>query len=244
MVRSRAMMRKRTASAVLFLLAWGILRGFMKHDPLIPVAALFPASVMAALGLLLQLASAPVLGQTQAGAPGATYPGAIYRCGNDFLNDAAVALARGCTAVEVSQVTVPGTRVHSLPDKASISGSVSGPTSASISASLSAPVHSMPAAAAPLRMPTGRVDSNTQRERDSDALSILQAELARAEALLAERQRDFSGASATPTPASAADAQRHALRLTELQNGMGRHLSDIASLKREISRLPRASALR
>lgn len=42
-------------------------------------------------------------------------PNAIYRCGNEYLNDAAVAQARGCSIVETSAatVTVTGTRVLS-----------------------------------------------------------------------------------------------------------------------------------
>lgn len=149
------------------------------------------------------------------GAQALANPNAIYRCGNEYLNDAAVAQARGCSLVEGGAVTVTGTRVQSP-------GQIAMPQLAS-----------MPAPARPAlpQAPSWRTDSSGQRARDRDALSILQAELAKAEALLAERQRELT------------DPQRQASRLADLQSSISRHLSDIAGLKREISRLPAPSAI-
>lgn len=172
----------------------GILSGFMK--------AAFPPFIF--MGLL-----AAHLVPAWAG------EGAIYRCGNDYLNDAATARARGCSLVEAGSVTVTvtGTRVLSQASEPAQARAV--------------PAASPPAASALAAPKAWRTDSAEQRARDRDALSILQAELSKAEALLADRQRDL------------ADPQRHASRLPELQSSIGRHLSDIAGLKREISRLPR-----
>ncbi len=149
----------------------------------------------------------------------AANPNAIYRCGNDYLNDAAEAQARGCSMVESSPVTVTGTRVQSQ----ALANSPSASPSAS--AAPNTPASSTPKAT------TWRTGSADQRARDRDALSILQAELGKAEALLAERRREL------------ADPQRHASRLADVQSSISRHLSDIAGLKREISRLPGQSAL-
>lgn len=157
-------------------------------------------------------------------------PGAIYRCGNEYLDDAAQAQARGCTMVEGGglSVTVPGTRVHmrvaepahSPAQTQTQAGPAAGPASASLS--------TISSSTAP-KTTSWRTDSAEQRARDRDALSILQAELAKAEAKLAERQRDL------------ADPQRPVSGLSELQASISRHLSDIAGLKREISRLPQST---
>lgn len=143
-------------------------------------------------------------------------PGAIYRCGNEYLNDATVAQARGCSIVEggAGSVTVTGTRAQFHNQTQVRVGS------AASASDLSALTSTTP------RPTSWRTDIAEQRARDRDALSILQAELGKAEALMAERQREL------------ADPKRHASRLGELQSSISRHLSDIAGLKREISRLP------
>lgn len=134
-------------------------------------------------------------------------PNAIYRCGHEFMNDAAVARARGCSLVDGgAAVTVTGTRVQAR------------------SLATNTQPNATPKA-------TVRADNADQRARDRDALSILQAELGKAEALLAERQREL------------VEPNRSASRRVDVQSSIGRHLSDIASLKREISRLPAHSTL-
>lgn len=146
--------------------------------------------------------------------PDVISPGAIYRCGNDYLNDAEIAQARGCDPVGDAgvAVTVAGTRVLSTSTQTPVASVAAASSSHSPSALTKAP--------------SWRADSADQRVRDRDALSILQAELTKAEALLAERQREL------------ADPPRHASRLGDLQSSIARHLSDVAGLKREISRLP------
>lgn len=156
--------------------------------------------------------------------------GPIYRCGNEYLNDAAQAQARGCSLVEGGgvMVTVTGTRVQSppaaeviqTPTQAATQGSVIGTRASSSSVTTNTP----------RKATSWRTEGAEQRARDRDAFSILQAELGKAEASLAERQREL------------ADPQRQASRLPDLQSSISRHLSDIAGLKREISRLPLQSA--
>lgn len=149
-------------------------------------------------------------------------PGVVYRCGNEYLNDAAQAQARGCAVLEGNgvAVTVNGTRVLSRAVE-----SQPAPTRPPALSPAPSPVQARVAANTPAKT-TWRTDSAEQRARDRDAFSILQAELAKAEALLAERQREL------------ANPQRPAARLGDLQSSISRHLSDIAGLKREISRLP------
>ena len=83
----------------------------------------------------------------------------IFRCGNEYTNNATEAQARGCKVVEGGNVTVvEGTRVANTP----------------------APVRVANAPQA-----TQRVDNTEQRARDNDARTILEAELKKAEALVA-----------------------------------------------------------
>ena len=93
----------------------------------------------------------------------------IYRCGNEYTNNATQAKERGCKLVEGGNVTViQGSRPSGG------GGASSGGSSASSSASSSSP------AGAP------RVTNNDQRARDSDARAILESELRKAETKQAE----------------------------------------------------------
>lgn len=152
--------------------------------------------------------------------------GAIYRCGNDYLNDAVQAQARGCGLVEGigASVTVTGTRVQSRATE---------PEHTQASTSPQAPAQLRVISAVPLS-PSFSSSAADQRARDRDAWSILQAELAKAEALLSERQRELADPHRQTSQTS---------HLGDLQSSIRRHLSDVAGLKREISRLPLQSTL-
>ena len=102
--------------------------------------------------MLAALMAAPALAQD-----------AIYRCGNEYTNNPAVAKQRGCTPLQGGNVTViEGTR----------------PSSSAAPRSSSASSNTAP-----------RVDSAAQRARDADARAILETELRRAEERLAEAQK-------------------------------------------------------
>jgi hypothetical protein len=152
--------------------------------------------------------------------------GAIYRCGNEYLNDAAVAAVRGCQLIEGGHVTVvPGGRVSPVDKKAEAS-----PTVASVPARSAARSTGLST-----RPPT---DAAAQRARDSDALSILMAELKTAEARLAEQQNEYNNGVPEKLAIEAQYPQRYQDRVNQLKDGIKRYTDDIAGLKREIARLP------
>ena len=155
---------------------------------------------------------------------------AIYRCGNEYLNDAAVAAARGCQMVEGGNVTVvPGTRVNPV-DKAEASPAVAN-----------VPARSMGRSAGVSTRPS--TDAAAQRARDSDARSILLAELMTAQARLAEQQQAYNNGAPEKRATDTQHPQRYQERVNELKAGINRYTGDIAGLKREIARLPAITSM-
>jgi hypothetical protein len=150
---------------------------------------------------------------------------AIYRCGNEYLNDAAVAAARGCQMVAGGNVTVvPGTSVNRV-EKDDASTSVR-------SVRRNAVVSTSPTTVAA-----------AQRVRDSDARSILLAELLTAQTRLADQQREYNNGEPEKLAAETRNPQRYQDRVNELKDGINRFMGDIAGLKREIARLPATVAM-
>ena len=145
----------------------------------------------------------------------------IYRCGNEYTNNATQAKERGCKLVEGGNVTViQGSRPSGG------GGASSGGSSASSSASSSSP------AGAP------RVSNNDQRARDSDARAILESELRKAEARQAELVKEYNGGAPERNALDLRNPQRYMERTAELKAAVARSESDVASIKRELSRLP------
>lgn len=138
---------------------------------------------------------------------------AVYRCGNEYTNavkDAKDAKARGCKLVEGGNVTI----VHSSPP-----GTASAP--------VRAPVPSIP-----------RNDGAEQRARDSDARMILESELKKAETRQAELLKEYNAGEPDKQGGEARNYQKYIDRVAELKASIARNDSDIAGLKRELSRLP------
>ncbi len=155
--------------------------------------------------VLLITATAVVLAATSVMAMAQS---AIYRCGNEYLNDAALAVARGCQVVEGGNVTVvPGTRVNR--------------------GRRSSAVNVIP-----------NTDATVQRARDTDARSILLAELKTAEVRLADQQKEYNNGEPEKLDSEMSNPQRYSDRVNELKEGINRYTGDIAGLKREIARLP------
>ena len=145
----------------------------------------------------------------------------IYRCGNEYTNNATQAKERGCKLVEGGNVTViQGSRPSGG------GGASSGGSSASSSASSSSP------AGAP------RVTNNDQRARDSDARAILESELRKAETKQAELVKEYNGGAPERNALDLRNPQRYTERIAELKAAVARGESDIAGIKRELSRLP------
>lgn len=148
----------------------------------------------------------------------------IYRCGNEYTNNATQAKERGCKLVEGGNVTViQGSRPSGGGGAASGGGSSAASSSSATSAS---------PAGAP------RVTNNDQRARDSDARAILESELRKAEARHAELVKEYNGGQPERNALDLRNPQRYMERTAELKASVARSESDIAGIKRELSRLP------
>lgn len=151
------------------------------------------------------------------GSAGAPALADIFRCGGsggvppEYINNAKDAQTRGCKAMQGGNVTVvQGTAVQ----KASV-------RVASVSPSGS------------------RTDGSAeQKVRDSDSRGILEAELKKAEVRLTEQQKEYNNGEPEKQGIEARNYQRYLDRVGEMKDGISRNQSDIAGLKREISRLP------
>lgn len=134
----------------------------------------------------------------------------IFRCGNTYTNDAQQAQVQGCKAVEGGNVTVvEGTKVN-------------GAAPARVAAIAS--------------QPGQRIESQEQKARDADARLILDAELKKAEARQAELQKEWNSGE----PERRGDErnyQKYLDRQAELKASIARNESDIAGLRRELSRV-------
>lgn len=143
----------------------------------------------------------------------------IYRCNAagggapEYINNTKDAQSRGCKIVEGGNVTV---------------------------------VQGQPVPKAPVRVaalsPSGSVTRTDggpdQKARDSDSRSILESELKKAEAKLADQQKEYNNGEPDKQGIEGRNYQRYLDRVGELKDGIARNQSDIAGLKREISRLP------
>ena len=156
----------------------------------------------------------------------------IFRCVNanggapEYTNNAKDALARSCQTVSGGNVTVvQGTQVAPkagvLPAAVSASGAVKPVSSTSNS--------------------TSNNSNAEQRMRDSDARTILQAELKKAESRLAEQQKEYNNGEPEKQGIEGRNYQRYLDRVADLKDGISRNQNDIAGLKRELSRLPVSS---
>ena len=141
----------------------------------------------------------------------------IFRCGNTYTNDEAQARAQNCKLVEGGNVTVvQGTRVVT-------------------------PVST--AAPRPQAGASGgqRVDSGEQKARDGEARGILEAELKKAEARLAELQKEYNNGEPEKLGPETRNHQKYIERVAELKANLERTEKDIAGLKRELGRAGNAT---
>ena len=135
----------------------------------------------------------------------------IYRCGNEYTNNVAEAQARNCKLIEGGNVTV-----------------VQGPR-------VPAPAAVKLASATQ----TGqRVDAGEQRARDSDARTILESELKKAQARQAEMLKEYNNGEPEKRGDEGRNYQKYLDRVAELKSGIARNDSDIAGIKRELDRAP------
>jgi len=140
----------------------------------------------------------------------------VWRCGNEYTNNATIAQQKGCKVMEGGNVTVvQGT-------KASGGGGSSGSGSA--------------AARAPAGSP--RVEGVDQRARDGEARSVLESELKKAEARQAELQKEYNNGEPEKQGSEGRNYQKYLDRVAEMKAELARNESDIAGIRREIGRLP------
>lgn len=143
----------------------------------------------------------------------------IYRCGNEYTNNASMVKERGCKVVEGGNVTViEGTR------PAAASGSAGSNAS-------TAPKLATSPASAP------RVDPNDQRARDADARSILEAELKKSQARLADLKAEYNSGAPQRNALDLRNPQVYMERTDALKASLARVESDVGGIQREIDRL-------
>ncbi|MBV8619631.1 MAG: hypothetical protein JOY84_12265 [Curvibacter sp.] len=136
----------------------------------------------------------------------------IYRCGNEYTNTVPAGRAKDCKLIEGGNVTVvPGTRP----------GGTTGSGNAVVTAPAGAP----------------KVNSTEQKARDADARAILESELAKAEAKLAELQAEYNNGEPEKQGGEARNYQKYLDRVAALKESIARTESDIAGIKRELARL-------
>lgn len=139
----------------------------------------------------------------------ATGSGRIYKCGNEYTNTASDEQIKNCKLVTGGNITiVPATKVAAA---APAARTASGAT---------------------------RTDNAAQRERDNDARAILEAELKKTEARLADLQKEFNGGEPEKRGDEARNHQKYLDRVSELKASILRTESDIGGIKRELGRLP------
>ena len=152
-------------------------------------------------------------------APAAWAQDRIYRCGNEYTNNAQQARERGCKQVEGGNVTVvQGSRPAG--------GGAAAPAATTGSGS---------GAASPPSAP--RVATNDQKARDADARAILESELRKAEARHAELVKEYNGGAPERNALDLRNPQRYIERTAELKASVARAEADVAGIKRELSRL-------
>ena len=87
------------------------------------------------------------------------------------------------------------------------------------------------------RSATSRVEPNEQRARDSDARRILEGELAREQERLTAMQKEYNNGE-PERQGDERNYQKYLDRVADLKAAIARKESDIAAIKRELSKLP------
>jgi hypothetical protein len=146
--------------------------------------------------------------------------GKIWRCGNTYTNDEAQAKTQQCKPVEGGNVTVVlGTRVNGA-----------------AAASASAPARDASAPRQSEGSSERRIAASEQKTRDGEARAILEAELKKAEARLAELQKEYANGEPDKIGPEHKNYQKYLDRVAEMKANIERTEKDIAGLKRELGR--------
>ena len=146
----------------------------------------------------------------------------IYRCGNEYTNDAAAAQRQHCQLIEGGKVTI----VHSNSSR----------SAAAVNKSSGANAAAAKPAAKTARTGASQVNDQEQKARDNDAQTILQAELKRAQEKLAALKTEWNDGHPTKTAIELRNPQIFSERLEALKANMARQENDVLSIQRELAR--------
>jgi hypothetical protein len=139
----------------------------------------------------------------------------VWRCGNEYTNNAVQAQQRGCKLMEGGNVTVvQGAR----------------PIAAASSSSAARSTATSPAG-------SPRVEGVDQRARDGEARSVLESELRKAQDRQAQLLKDFNNGEPEKQGSESRNYQKYLDRVAEMKAELARNQSDIAGIQREIGRL-------
>ncbi|HEX5805043.1 MAG TPA: hypothetical protein VFY31_01715 [Macromonas sp.] len=134
----------------------------------------------------------------------------IYRCGNEYTNKTAEAKAKGCKPIEGGNLSV-----------------VESPK----------PPPSSAKPAAQRSNGADKVDSTAQKARDADARAILEAELRKAEARLAEVQAEYADGQPNKIGPEFKNYQLYQNRVAGIKERLDRAQADVDGIRRELARL-------
>jgi len=175
----------------------------------------------------------------------------IYRCEGangvvEYSNSPSSAQSgRTCRAVDLQPITtIPAPKLPPAKPAAGAgapagSGGSGGSGGAAGAAPASGGAQAPSAAPRAQPSPEGfpRVDSSTQRARDNDRRRILEEEMRKEEAKLAEIRKEYNNGEPDRL-GSERNYQRYLDRVAALKASIARNESDIAGIKRELARLP------
>lgn len=156
------------------------------------------------------------------GAGSAAWGQQVYRCAGvgggapEYINSVKDAQLRKCQLISGGNVTVVKTIPYSKMVVRTPASSASGT----------------------VQPRSAEGSSPEQRVRDSDSRGILEAELKKSEAKLAELQKEYNNGEPEKQGIEGKNHQRYLDRVKEMKESITRNQSDIAGLKREIARLP------
>ncbi|QNP48143.1 hypothetical protein [Diaphorobacter aerolatus] len=146
----------------------------------------------------------------------------IYRCGNEYTNNANDAKQRGCKVVEGGNVTV--LQGAARPAGGGGGGGAAAPRS-------NPPSSSSSPAGAP------KVDNADQKARDSDARAILDSELRKAQARYDDLKKEYNDGFPQRSALEMRNPQGYIERTAEIKANLTRAEADVEGIKRELSRL-------
>lgn len=162
------------------------------------------------------------------GAGDAAWSQQVYRCAGtagtapEYTNNVKDALARKCQQISGGNVTV----VQSSTFRKEPIRTPATSNSSSTPAATPRPAEG---------------SSPDQRARESDSRGILEAELRKSEAKLAELEKEYNKGEPEKQGIEGRNYQRYLDRVNQMKESIVRSQSDVDGLKREISRLPAAN---